>query len=102
MRAALSQISEPSVKPHGSRPAARQIVKMATGIRLNLNTACATADMREVYLNIDEMGLFLMTPITDRSSRMVISGLNGLRLRFPTEAEACCGFSAMRGFIKRE
>lgn len=31
-----------SVKPYGSRPAARQIVKMATGMATNLNSACAT------------------------------------------------------------
>lgn len=44
MRVTLSHIPESSVKPYGGRPMACQIVKMATGIRLNLNTACVTVD----------------------------------------------------------
>ena len=74
MRATLSQISESSVKPYGSRPTAGQIVKMATGIQLNLNSACVTADSVRFILSIDELRLFPRMPITDRSSSMVNIG----------------------------
>lgn len=59
---------------YGSRPTACQIVKMATGIQLNLNTACVTADKYEVFSNCIELMLFPFEPYTARLSSIVELG----------------------------